>query len=191
MKERPIIMSTESVRQILAENKTQTRRVIKPQPLKNEWGEDLGFTVGVYEFAKTDRNGESYPGPKQYGISSLDGEHGIICRCGMPGDRLWVRETFYRIPGMSEPYYRTDWDDYRALGIKWMTPLYMPRKYSRITLEVTSVRAERLQEISEIDAILEGCESREAYRKRWEEINGKRYPWSSNPLVWVIEFKKL
>ena len=137
-------MSTESVREILAENKTQTRRVLKKEPAI--WN---------------------------------------------AGDRLWVRETFYRIPGMEKPYYRTDYDDYRALGIKWMTPHYMPQKYSRITLEVTSVRAERLQEISEIDAILEGCESREAYRKRWDTINGKRYPWGSNPWVYKIEFKKL
>ena len=144
MKERPIIMSSESVREILAGNKTQTRRVLKKEPAI--------WTVG---------------------------------------DRLWVKESFFYAHVKSNPRYRADYSDWDAEGINWTTPLYMPRKYSRITLEVVSVRAERLQEISEVDAILEGCESREAYRKRWDEINGKRYPWESNPFVWVIEFKMI
>ncbi len=143
--------------------------------------------------------------------------HGI-CECpyGIPGDRLWVRETFARIDGQTRPWIETD---YKAtythgdrlgdtLGIKkrWTPSIHMPRAASRITLEITSVRVERLQDISEADAQAEGVTDDgslvtdldgkdrggtiAAYATLWEVINGVG-SWDDNPWVWVLQFKHL
>lgn len=142
-----------------------------------------------------------------------------------PGDRLWVRETFAKIDGQTQPWIETD---YRAtythgdrlgdtLGIKkrWTPAIHMPRAASRITLEVTGVRIERLQDISEADAIAEGvhadprCRQDDdtaafhrigpvrggsfpiaRYGALWESINGPG-SWKSNPWVWVLEFRRI
>ena len=78
---------------------------------------------------------------------------------------------------------------------KWKSPLFMRREHSRIDLVVTKVKAERVQSISKDDVLAEGCEyfdpPAHPYMEMWDSINGKKHPWSSNPWVWVIEFKKL
>jgi hypothetical protein len=124
---------------------------------------------------------------------------------------LWVRETFAKIDGQTRPWIETD---YRAtythgdrlgdrLGIKkrWTPAIHMPRAASRITLEITGVRVERLQDISEADAMAEGCRKpipvcedddcsyRADYERLWESINGPG-SWDANPWVWVLEFRR-
>jgi len=211
MKERPIIMNAESVRAIIGGRKTQTRRVIKPQPPKGgrvSWLSKDTETKMALDWAwwdALDRIGKC-----------------VNCPYGQPGDLLWLRETWattgnfdnykpselplshfsaeshlvYRATAKnSEPYY------------KWRPSIYMPRWASRITLRVTDVRVERVQEISQEDARAEGCEPwhpksnipfrpegsyRNAFHKLWDEINAERgYSWSSNPWVWVVDFQVL
>lgn len=213
-KERPILFSGAMVRAIREDRKTQTRRVIKPQPdRKLKAGEgDPGFWFV-----------ESYHSPAWK------------CPYGKPGDRLWVRETFSRDATSMYPcppvWYRASesiesdgihtcpkdkqlpWADCLACWeerhgkFKWRPSIFMPRWASRITLEVTGVRVERLQEISEADAKAEGIEELShgfrdylqrdvqmdavsSYESLWESINGAG-SWDANPWVWVIEFKRL
>jgi hypothetical protein len=172
-KERPILFSGPMVRAILDGRKTQTRRIVKGQPAL--WLNDS--VMG--QFISTD-------------------DHLIsMCPYGKPGDRLWVRETF-AVCADSSIFYRSDggpspWD-----GIKWKPSIHMPRAASRITLEIVSVRAELLHEITESDAIAEGCQcdgvpasltNRGAFGKLWLSINGPG-SWDVNPWVWVVEFRR-
>lgn len=136
---------------------------------------------------------------------------GADCPYGKPGDRLWVKETF--AIGASQPYADGQEDEvaiYRATGAddhfppKWKPSIFMPRWASRITLEIESVRVERLNEISHADALAEGTPmpalgptegqnlttAQHAYAALWESINGKG-SWALNPWVWCIAFRKL
>jgi hypothetical protein len=183
------------VRAILAGTKTQTRRVVKSQPTSE------GF-IGHY--------GQGRP------FFRVADKSPVSCPYGAPGDRLWVRETFCPI------YSSVDASiievDYRAtykhgdrlgdsLGIKkrWSPSIHMHRSLSRITLEVTGVRVERLQGISNQDARAEGVlpEYAEAcidlghpfnaiprFRTLWGSINGPD-SWGANPRVWVVEFRRV
>lgn len=196
MKERPILFSAPMVRAILDGRKTQTRRVVRGQ-------------VGAL-----DRGQPTIVG-------------GPACPYGAPGDRLWVRETWAAIDERGEAVSRrtrhVDQNcgdrlvyraDDRVLTEQWRSPLFMPRWASRITLEVTTVRVERLQAITEEDACAEGVTqtdgrwwdgaphavkgtpralptAREAFADLWDAINGKRAPWSSNPWVWVVSFRRV
>ena len=210
MKSRPILFSAPMIRALLAGTKTQTRRICKPQPI----------SVGsagkrrVYQDSDFKRAWESIPGT---GECDQDRD----CPYGRPGDRLWVKETFMREPHPSEVgltrdmipatwdmacafagiiHYRADpLSEIAADGRNWRPSIFMPRKASRLTLEVVSVRVERLQEISEADAIAEGVHMADdepdmrwnpvqAYRHLWESINGAG-SWDANPWVWVVEFK--
>ena len=189
MKERPILFSAPMVRALLAGTKTQTRRIIKPQHLAF-FNQDAAAML-------SDWNERPLP-------------------YGQPGDRLWVRETFGHFecnqhfkPGCNV-YYRADGN---CLELEpWRPSIHMPRWASRITLEITSVRVERLQEISEADAIAEGVTRLPggdmwtaggiydgplhdanpcgAYRRLWESINGPD-SWAANPRVWAIEFRRV
>lgn len=143
----------------------------------------------------------------------------IVCPYGGPGDRLWVRESHWwfkdehdPVTGYYPPKLTAEDVEYRADGERpgrsWRPSIHMPRWASRITLEITGVRVERLQEISEADARAEGAPpghpsidrvSREFgfadfprswYGQMWEQING-RGSWAANPWVWVLEFRKL
>lgn len=201
-KTRPILFTAEMVRAILDGRKTQTRRVIKPQPLD-------GFlpTVGRYCPNMVDRrDGEMYPGPERFGVS--DEEQDFPCPYGQPSDRLWVRETWQPHPEFSvkEPggcLYRADrGHDLQYPDGKWRPSIYMPRWASRITLEIGNVRVERVQEISEDDAGMEGAPigfvhsmnhtARAWFHELWDSINAKRgYGWDANPWVWVVEFKRV
>jgi hypothetical protein len=128
---------------------------------------------------------------------------GCFCPYGQPGDRLWVRETFM-IHGGEIAFAATDQP---LVGCdKWKPSIFMPRLASRITLEVVAVRVERLQDITEHDAELEGAAMREHFEKAkhghplqphktafawlWNKING-RDSWAANPWVWVVEFARL
>lgn len=130
------------------------------------------------------------------------------CPYGVAGDRLWVRETFAPVetgPGQVAVAYRETCPDgvFTYVGpdgapadkrvSRWKSPLFLPRAWSRLLLEVTAARLERLQDISESDAILEGCsgksgDARGEYREVWNALNAKRHPWAKNPWVWVVEF---
>lgn len=128
------------------------------------------------------------------------------CPFGQPGDHLWVRETWAEHDEV-EVVYRNppNWSPLDVPPVdKWRPSIHMPHWASRITLEITSVRLERVQDISEEDAKAEGVFEpcgwanptparpyRLAFSSLWESIYSKRAPWSSNPWVWVIEFMKV
>jgi len=139
----------------------------------------------------------------------------------VPGDRLWVREAWSKadpclLGGRPQPviFYRANNNRPLWAEARWRSPYHMFRRDSRITLELTDVRVQRLQEISEEDAIAEGVigtehdlatcadgstdshfeqvlmlSPREAYAALWDSINGKRAPWASNPWVWALTFR--
>ena len=203
-KEHPIILSTPMVKAILDGRKTQTRRPIKPQP-KDTWSEFMpvittGWSTDLWNF---------------YNPNSFDDCGDIKCPYGQVGDRLWVRETFcYKVdPNTEEVCHNEYW--YRATDpdiVKidtenqcetspWKPSIHMPRWASRIDLEITEIRAERLQDITPSDAVAEGAlpynlhgwlkeVSDFNFQLLWDSINGKKYPWDSNCWVWVISFKK-
>jgi hypothetical protein len=188
--ERPIIMSAESVRAILAGRKTQTRRVVKPQP------ELLpGYWRGLhYASEEHFRKGATIEGPYQ------------------SGERLWVRESAcYLLDGDGDRYdvctYHADDDaphpgdfdfsprDHGPSGhTGWRPSIHMPRWASRLTLEITDVRVERLQAIGGEDVVAEGFTHWHGrscgFALAWDGLNAHRgYSWYMNPWVWVIEFR--
>jgi hypothetical protein len=227
MTDHPILFSGEMVRAILAGRKTQTRRIINPQPAS--W-------ASVFQPAPVETPGGSYGKQGQWVQSSADGHHMHGMRrfpYGQVGDRLWVKETWQAIKQdtngisytLADPADETAEIRYRATDetfvppLPWRPSIYMRRRMSRITLEVTEIRVERLQDISEEDAIAEGIENiarnqtmppwpdyRNApdqwheipgfdrpvhsYRSLWESINGPG-SWDANPWVWVVGFKML
>lgn len=195
MKERPILFSAPMVRAILAGTKTQTRRAMKPQPHEDR----MRLEVGLYHPTVIDRHGDEQPGEEKFGAWTEDGEQGWVCPYGQPGDRLWVREAFQRAGGDSGWWYRAT-DAAADLGHSpvshWRPSIHMPRAASRITLEITGIRVERLQDISDADVAAEGISTGTAdcmvwhYKKLWESINGAG-SWDANPLVWVVEFQLL
>jgi hypothetical protein len=202
IRERPILFSALMVRAILEGRKTVTRRVVKPQP---EHGiAPCHYVAGGW--AETDGNTPE-------GCRCNNGER--RCPYGRVGDRLWVRETWARSRNnwlyaadavVSEgPQGNTDdWDWDASIANRWRPSIHMPRAASRITLEITGVRVERVQEIENQDAKAEGfvdpsCTrenmslARDAFLKLWDTINGNRpgCSWSDNPWVWCIEFKRI
>lgn len=197
MKERQILFSAPMVQALLAGTKTQTRRVVKPQP--PDWvtcyNERL---MDTHFWCEHDRDDDSMRHWPSY-------EHGLRCPYGQPGDRLWVRETWQETNAPDQDgrtlVYRADYPDVTARECfgPWTPSIYMPRRASRITLEVTDVRVERLQEISERDAFAEGINGEKlfraqgyaplAYQRIWEQINGAG-SWEANPWVWVIGFRR-
>ena len=218
MTERPILFSAPMVRAILEGRKSQTRRVVKPQPGDAQWIEECaggGWMV--------DRKQINFP--------------------YAPGMRLWVRESFsgpHRVDHLPPSLWPVNpplwyWADGNPSSGDWTRPrpsIHMPRWASRILLEVTELRVERLQDISEADAIAEGCQRSEddttdnlpecpncngtglytafsgdggalpdtdcnlcdtpekRYRLLWEQINGPG-SWDANPWVWVVEFRRI
>ena len=208
IKERPILFSGPMVRAILDGRKTQTRRVVKNHP-------GCGFEIGTYHKALTDRHGEQYPAcTESFGIFAEDGSWSIECPYGQPGERLWVREAWApataALPLAGGAIYRADYHtglEKRDGDQKWKPSIHMKRVDSRINLEITAVRVERLHQITESDAASEGIECcRELFEKAkhghpltphstafawlWFQING-RDSWMENPFVWVVEFKRV
>lgn len=191
------------VRAILEGRKTQTRRIMKPQPSDGFMPE-----VGRYHPTLIDRRtGEMFPGPERFGAS--DGNEDYPCPYGQPGDKLWVRETFALTGDNASTIVHPEHGGaaWRATdhpkAFKWKPSIFMPRWASRITLEITGIRVERLQEITPQDAIAEGHPSRmdmlqdvtndaarDWFEDLWIDINGLE-SWQTNPFVWVVEFKKI
>lgn len=197
MKERGIIFNAEMVRAILDGRKTQTRRIVKNvMPDNGIW---------LKKPTKT-RSGTT--------THVLDAPKHNLCPLGKIGDRLYVREAFKTgVCTESTIAYKathkpSDLEEGWYEEIKWTPSIHMPRRYSRITLEITDVRVEQLQDISKQDAISEGAPqghysidvisrrfgfpdfSRSWFAQIWMDIYGED-SWSSNPWVWVIEFKKV
>ena len=181
MKERPILFSAPMVRAILDGSKTQTRRLVKPQP---------SILAGELLCWKDD--------------ALTDDQMADLCPNGQPGDRLWVRETFaegiHQMADANHWAYAADrFGTQQRLSDRWKPSIHMPRAASRITLEINSVRVERLQDISEADAMAEGVNAGKylgleranarAFSELWESINGPD-SWAANPWVWVIEFRR-
>ena len=187
MTERPIIFSGDMVRAILDGRKTQTRRVMKPQPSPAD------VFVGDHGLGM---------GPQ------------FRCSYGQPGEHLWVRETMRGEYSPARNRYRvayrdggqTTWgnadaewcgaqDWYTIAGTsrqatRWKPSIHMPRWASRLTLEITEVRVQRVQEISEEDAVAEGVDIWADFRPLWDSINAKRgFGWDANPWVWALTFK--
>ena len=204
MKERPILFSAPMVRAILEGRKTQTRRVVKIQP-----------QAQPTSAKNLNNNGQ------QTWVSPTDmGSLWQVCPYGQPGDRLWVRESFQPllVEGVKwrDSNYKTGVGyapNYVATSpvIEFMdcghddeitprvTPsIFMPRWASRITLEITGVRVQRLQEISIEDALAEGITHstfnapRVEYQWLWDSINAKSgLDWNKNPFVWAISFRRI
>lgn len=209
MKERPIIFSAPMVRALLDGTKTQTRRVAPIRELKilQHPGDMLTWSVSFLKPVKGVLS--SHSGGK---LSDLQARSIIASRFnpyGQPGDRLWVRESFTDEAGGTRPYpgdhiyYKAD--THQPLCERWSPSIHMPRWASRITLEITGVRVERLKDISEADAIAEGVELggpighlptylaapyAYQYAQLWESINGPG-SWDENPWVWVLEFNRI
>lgn len=195
MKERSIIFNSEMVQAILDGRKTQTRRIINPQPECEEIPVlcDDGVWRGRYQYMR-----EGCDGPEiDVDVYEFKGYP-----YGQPGDRLWVRETYSIVKG-HEPYYKAENPNPPTLDkIKWIASIHMPRWASRITLEITNVRVQRLQDIIEEDANLDGGFSDTyepadyhvsfigQFKALWESIYGSG-SWEKNPWVWVIEFNKI
>ena len=200
MKERPLLFSAAMVRAILSNTKTQTRRVVKPQ--------FAAYAIPVEMPATDPARGWVAPGHSGVWWCDAAANPDDVRRCpyGQPGDRLWVRETFgFSGSGyIPDIHFRATNPEAPILG-RWHPSIHMRRIDSRITLEITSVRVERLQEISEADAQAEGWTrrpevstdpqvhkeaARDWFMDLWESINGPG-SWDANPWVWVIEFRRL
>ena len=119
---------------------------------------------------------------------------------GQVGDKLWVRETFC-IDDQDMIFFKAD-ETFKPIELKWKPSIFMPRKASRITLEITDIRVEGIQDISQADIVKEGIKITDEPKRTlylmndffqlWESINKKRgYGWDVNPYVWVVEFKLL
>lgn len=228
MKERPILFSSEMVKAILNDTKTITRRAVK-KDIVNQFDIDVDETIAAFVEQDT---GDSY--------NPIN-----ICPYGNVGDRLWVRETWAVEESLDAkpPRGFSAWPVWfkannayccnangfpnhgfhnpNATKGKWRPSIFMPRWASRITLEITDIKVEQLQDITEEDAIAEGIHlcagideegyahgyhwgpvsdtellfnsATSAYRKLWDSINGRKpsKAWDDNPWVWVIEFKEV
>lgn len=218
------------IRAILDGRKTQTRRILNPQP-----HEDYGSLCGpsYYEPTIIGRDGEEREGPEVYGVYSEDGEFGIKCQFE-PGMRLWVKtgyvtrydtmfdHTQWGVPGVG--FITTHGRAYSKSGKAkrdgghpgMFMPQWLSAELTLPVLEITDVRVQRIQDISEADAQAEGVERLEltsgiiegvdppfnrvhpltssyadAFHGLWDSINGKSHPWSANEWCWAITFKRL
>ena len=204
MNERPILFNAPMVRAILSNTKTQTRRIFKPDRMT--WDANGRYTTYAMRGGELSTTGSGPFKPSSW-------LH--YCPYGQPGeDRIYVRETWAAphaydhlpprlIPQDARIHYAATED---RGGLLWRPSIHMPRWASRITLEVTGVRVETLQDIDLADALAEGISDTGAlildsagneqggpiaeYAVLWEQINGPG-SWDANPWVWVIEFKRV
>lgn len=217
MKERPILFNAPMVRALLDGTKTQTRRIMKPQPQPtsadcpgpkgHQWPSNAVQSMVHVEQELQNKSG------------GWGGLAATCCPYGEIGDRLWVRETwssdFARHYPCDRVWYLADNDRKHDIEIrsgvrgiwspehqefvpfKWRPSIHMFRRDSRITLEITGVRVERLNDCSNEDAEAEGVKCNmsalsfsEHYRALWNAINGAG-SWEANPWVWAIEFQRV
>lgn len=208
MKARPILFKPDMVNAILEGRKAQTRRVMKIQPPT-----EAHQILTVVSSTDRKKEGKSHWGvmdETKTRILKSDPRY-FSCPYGAPGDLLWVRETFRSsrvddLPG--DAVYQADHPGLKSppgsYGRPWKPSIHMPRWASRLTLEITDVRVERLQDISEEDARAEGARlelaevdsvrlgaeasHRSGFQNLWKSINGEE-SWAANPWVWVVEFQ--
>lgn len=194
MKERPILFSGEMVKAILAGTKTMTRRIVK---------------CGTGGQVPTDKAivVDAYPNGTPGWFAEWPHAHGhrraLTCPFGVPGDRLWVRETWH--PDVGPTIYAADYGSKEQAGVaRWHPAIHMFRADSRLDLEITAVCVERLQDITGDDAKAEGVEPdfgnahtvaardyQRSFERLWDSINGKRASWESNPWTWVVSFRRV
>ena len=215
-KERPILFSGPMVRAILNGTKTQTRRVMNVQPR----------APGYQLFTVVNSSDKSKVGKKHWGLLNASGcgfkasdNRYFVCPYGKTGDQLWVRETWAICPHCGTVNWKQEENSRKLCGCrecmgeigKWKPSIHMFRDYSRILLEITSVRVERVQDITEEDAKAEGikhgmdavyasalledkplCPARREFMLLWDTLNAKRgFGWDENPWVWVLTFKTI
>ena len=234
MKERPILFSGPLVRALIAGTKTQTRRPVKGIEFRGAGGKDGADWNDPSCWGWADEYGD------EWALAAAPGVRAIRCPRGVPGDRLWVRETwaylpseFCHCPQPPEPspcdpwlqgmgcasarpaaIYRADYSTDAQKCPGWKPSIHMPRWASRLTLEITDVRVQRLQEISEEDAKAEGvepfftllpgigrdqrlttgeraadAEHRASFAVKWDEVYSDGPLWIANPWVWALTFK--
>lgn len=218
MKERPILFNDQRVRALMSGMQTQTRRIMKSMPLAP--GQDNH--EGCYGI---DVLSNHVQGNRVLGMGDLR----YHCPYGQPGDRLWVRETWRGpvIPAVDMAAWEASPDEFRQprycqyradtsefgndqdfAEFGWQAGIHMPRWASRIDLEITDIRVEKIQHISEQDIAAEGIQSdahflnnfftmhsevqspKDAYRAQWALQYGGT-SWEVNPWVWVIDFKRI
>jgi hypothetical protein len=194
MNEKPILFSGPMVRAILEGRKTMTRRVVRGKAA-NVDGEIAKVAYDVIGPSLTDAASFAFLTAGDQGYET------VRCPHGGPGDRLWVRETWSterHIDGSygrtMPPVFRADKGQLAIASCGWRPSIFMPRWASRITLELTALRVERLQEITEADAKAEGVNGYDGmgFRQLWDALNAKRgYGWDVNPWVWVESFKRV
>lgn len=227
-RERPLPCTAFEVSAFLAGAKTQLRRFAKT----------LDFIGGAGEEADPSKWGWFFDGPDHHGYMVLGRGHderfgggatSIPCPYGEVGDRIWIREIWTHdgdgaadaraqhedVMSLSPIFYRAGMSDLEAETMHWRSPILMPRWASRITLEITEIRVQRVQDISEEDAIAEGVEpavtARDGFSALWDSVNGRRsvrvpkpWPnvgrmteidtsasWESNPWIWALTVKRL
>ncbi len=211
---KPIIFSASMVKALLAGTKTQTRRILKPASVSDQWP---GTMWPIYIAGK--RAGESNGTPEIVALPAADG--GVVWYSAthyLPGDVLYVREAWTQACELDEDdkpatemmsYYRADGEPFSRYldpntdqwrdGVRWTPAIHMPRSASRLTLAVRDVRVQRLQDISEDDAEREGAEPilvppdggsaphYEGFRALWNSINGPT-AWDENPWIVALTF---
>lgn len=217
VRERPILFSGEMVQAILDGHKVQTRRVVRTPMAFRAFYTQQGRDPRSLHDAARDARIDHETGDAWFLVSGDHGWYGPVrCPYGQQGSRLWVRETWRESgamqrgdgaiprehPGIGEVIYAAD----RGTTGPWRPSIYMPRWASRITLEVTDVRVERVQQISESDARAEGAplgrilgygvvgekSHREGFIDLWDGINARRgLGWEENPWVWAVGFRRV
>lgn len=198
--EKPMLFTGPMVKAILEGRKTQTRRIINPQP------ESEGMENESWKW----KNGKDWFSGVT--MEQLTGKTGLLYTERVPhpvGSRIWGKETFYPMPHLNAKAYFRATDPLVGVA-KWTPSIYMPRVLSRILLEVTGVRVQRVQEISEEDAKAEGASQQfwwpermmlgakinytAGYAALWDSINAKKhdgaFAWDENPWVWVYSFRR-
>lgn len=213
VRERPILFSGPMVRAILDGKKTQTRRVFR---LPEGWTHDeddlerihILLREGVLKWAHGTTDDRLWV-RETWRVARINGASGGVSEFAtvqfkegfgiLPYDAGW-RERYARLIESEKGWERSATAN---LWGKWRPSIFMPRWACRILLDVVDVRIERLNDISEADAMAEGAEPLlvppdgggaphvEGFRSLWDHINGKRAPWSSNPWVWVVTFKRV